>query len=242
MFRNPEKTAIIILNIGICIYLLTMLFSTILGLIEKQKTRAKKKSGQTRIVERIISFMIRNRVALTHYFYFIFVILIVKFGSFNKILMFIGFIVSATGGFFRAWAIRYKLDEDKLIKAGPFRYVRHPRYFGNFLIGLGITILSSNLIIVFLFMVCFFVLYYAKIKNEDKMLGEKYGGEYYEYKRNVGTFIPFYRTLKTKEKIDLRYKEMKPLKSMIAFFWAIIMTCFVAFLLNLKILFSFRLF
>lgn len=79
----------------------------------------------------------------------------------------------------------------KLATRGPYALMRNPLYFGNFLIGLGWSIIAG-LHAVIMFIVSFYVLYVLIIiPHEEKFLLEKFGIEYESYCSRVNRFFPY---------------------------------------------------
>jgi len=80
--------------------------------------------------------------------------------------------------------------KDRLIKTGPYKYVRHPSYSASILALIGFGILTANWII---FSICFLVLlifYIYKVPREEKFLTEKFGKEYIDYRKKTPGFFP----------------------------------------------------
>ena len=101
------------------------------------------------------------------------------------------------GQVWRCWAVGFiGLYRGENVKAralatnGPYALMRNPLYFGNFVIGLGWSILAG-LRGVMLFTVSFIVLYViAIIPHEEAFLMEKFGRDYEEYCVRVKRFRP----------------------------------------------------
>ena len=73
---------------------------------------------------------------------------------------------------------------------GPYAYVRHPLYIGNFLLGLGFAVMAHRGFLIVAFFVMFYVLYASVIHEEEKTLRHTFGAAYTEYSKNVPAFIP----------------------------------------------------
>jgi protein-S-isoprenylcysteine O-methyltransferase Ste14 len=80
-------------------------------------------------------------------------------------------------------------DDGQLIKDGAFARLRHPLYGGSLLIYLSLFLGSLSLISLAVFGVIF--LFYNVISTyEEKILAQKYGQAYGEYRRKVPKWIP----------------------------------------------------
>ncbi|MBQ7221758.1 MAG: isoprenylcysteine carboxylmethyltransferase family protein [Synergistaceae bacterium] len=101
------------------------------------------------------------------------------------------------GQVWRCWSVGYiglyrgeNVKAQALATHGPYSLMRNPLYFGNFIIGLGWSILAGLRGII-IFTLCFYVLYVmAIIPHEEAFLLSKFGVEYEEYCRRVKRFWP----------------------------------------------------
>lgn len=92
----------------------------------------------------------------------------------------------------RSWANCYAIKSEKLTTSGPYAYVRHPLYFGSFLIMIGFLVMLNvhwfiSLILIF---VVIGVVYRNTIRKEEKLLHGKFGQEYIDYRKSVGALFP----------------------------------------------------
>ncbi len=86
--------------------------------------------------------------------------------------------------------IKKHFNENKLLKEGAYRVVRHPIYsIWSFLIVPGIALILNNLLYYSL-PVFLLILTLILIRSEESELESKFGEEYYEYKRNVPLIFP----------------------------------------------------
>lgn len=117
-----------------------------------------------------------------------------------SISTYIGFTLLIIGLAFSIWA-RIKLGRNwsgsveilpnhKLVRDGPFKVVRHPIYLGMILGTLGTSLILGEIITFIVFITSVFTLI-QKSQNEEKLLLEKFGLEYDQYKKEVKSFIPF---------------------------------------------------
>ena len=101
------------------------------------------------------------------------------------------------GQVWRCWAVGYiglyrgeNVKAQSLATHGPYALMRNPLYFGNFVIGLGWSILAG-LRGAILFTLCFYLLYVMVIiPHEEAFLLSKFGAEYQDYCRRVKRFWP----------------------------------------------------
>ena len=113
----------------------------------------------------------------------------------KRYLIFPFLIVSGLGLCLRFWAVSY-LGEDKghlrpvrLITAGPYRYLRHPLYLGNFLIITGLAgYLALPIIPAVVILGGYLIFYYFFARIEERLLA--IFPEYERYHRTVKPFLP----------------------------------------------------
>lgn len=82
------------------------------------------------------------------------------------------------------------LGDHQLIKAGAFKYIRHPAYLGTLLIVSGFGAYSSVYTAAIIFVVAL-LLILRRIGNEEKMLVEYFGSAYSQYQSGSFKVIPF---------------------------------------------------
>ncbi len=82
------------------------------------------------------------------------------------------------------------LSPKKLVKCGPYSFLRHPVYSGFILFTLGLTILKRSIWgLILSIVLSISIVLYAVIFEERKLM-KIYGVEYEEYRKKVGSFIP----------------------------------------------------
>lgn len=72
---------------------------------------------------------------------------------------------------------------------GAYRFSRHPTYAGLFLLMLGFALLSSSVVMIIGAVASFLVVNFTVVRKEEKLLLEKYGDEYANYKSRVRPWI-----------------------------------------------------
>lgn len=123
--------------------------------------------------------------------YLLFVIFIV-FATFNTLYFTVGAILSILSLIWRFWASGYISKNSALTIGGPYRYCRHPLYWGNFLMGLGFSLMCGKIIFVLVFILFFLTAYFPLMKDEEKKLIGIFGDRYLNYIRDVPMFVPFW--------------------------------------------------
>ena len=91
----------------------------------------------------------------------------------------------------RNWSMVLEIRKDhKLIINGPYKYVRHPMYthFWSLMIFQGIML--DNWIQLAYGIITWGILYFLRIKQEEKMMTEEFGDEYIEYITRTWRLVP----------------------------------------------------
>lgn len=113
----------------------------------------------------------------------------------NSILAPIGFFLLLVASFIILWAQKTGRDFDKLKEMGkvktehfcrgPYCYTRIPTQWGLFLLVLGFGFITSAFFVILTTLVSFFIARFIFIDKQEKILAEKYGTPYLEYKKLV---------------------------------------------------------
>jgi protein-S-isoprenylcysteine O-methyltransferase Ste14 len=121
---------------------------------------------------------------------------------FENTLDAIGIFFMVAGEFLRIWSNCYTesrltrsifLQAERLVTAGPYAYTRNPIYLGNFLLGLGLSLLSGVLWLIIFYPLFFAFIYYQIIRLEEEFLSERFKEGFNEYKKNVPRFFPKFK-------------------------------------------------
>jgi protein-S-isoprenylcysteine O-methyltransferase Ste14 len=113
-----------------------------------------------------------------------------------------GFVLISLGLVLSMWA-QYELGKywvggiglhkrHKLVTTGPYRYVRHPLYAGMWLSGIGICLVSLN-ILYGLAALMFAFAYTVRVPFEEHLLRQKFKQQYERYESETGGVIPHIR-------------------------------------------------
>ena len=109
-------------------------------------------------------------------------------------------LVMLAGLTLRVWAVltlgRYftwfitVYDDHKVIRSGPFRFIRHPAYGGALLLFVGTLLFLHAWIGAALSLVFQLFAYVRRIRYEEKMMIERLGAAYMTYTREVRALVP----------------------------------------------------
>jgi protein-S-isoprenylcysteine O-methyltransferase Ste14 len=93
--------------------------------------------------------------------------------------------VLARGQYATSWTMP---EKHRLVKWGPYRFVRHPSYLGYFLMFAGFFVISQNI----LTLVPFIAIpgYILATFREEEMLLKRFGEEYRKYMQETKRLIP----------------------------------------------------
>ena len=116
-----------------------------------------------------------------------------------------GACVSLLGLAIRAWAAGHIRKNTQLATSGPYAFSRNPLYFGSFLLGLGFTIASGQLVLALLFAALFLGIYFPVMRVEASTMAQLFGNEYEVYKRSVPLFFPRLTPFRNGESAQVRF-------------------------------------
>ncbi|MFX1420511.1 MAG: methyltransferase family protein [Promethearchaeota archaeon] len=119
----------------------------------------------------------------------------------NIIISYLGFILYLTGALLilvsRAQIGRFgtaelSTEEDhQLITQGVYNYIRNPMYSGGLIATIGFCLVFRCIITLIIMFIYTFLIYRMRIIEEERILGEKFGKEFEEYKNRTKKLIPF---------------------------------------------------
>ena len=99
------------------------------------------------------------------------------------LIMLVGLIIMS-----RAWKQIHKANGE-LVTSGIYDRVRHPQYFGLFLITVGMLIQWPTIVTLVMWPILMFM-YYRLARREEKEMEDRFGEKYATYRRNVPMFVP----------------------------------------------------
>ena len=100
----------------------------------------------------------------------------------------IGWVQTALGSNFSTTL--HVRQEHTLVTQGPYRWVRHPMYTVLFIHLTALLLLSANWFIGGVPLLAFMLIVATRLKNEERVMAEKFGPAYQDYIRHSGRFLP----------------------------------------------------
>ncbi|KAF1855361.1 hypothetical protein Lal_00011414 [Lupinus albus] len=121
----------------------------------------------------------------------------------GPILLLLGLVMVTAGQYVRSVAMLQagasfnhhvqtrKKDSHELVTSGIYSIFRHPSYFGFFYWGLGTQLVMGNILCFFAYAAVLWMFFSKRIKHEEAKLIEFFQDDYVQYRKRVGTKIPF---------------------------------------------------
>jgi protein-S-isoprenylcysteine O-methyltransferase Ste14 len=86
------------------------------------------------------------------------------------------------------------VDEDhQLIRGGPYRVVRHPIYASMLCVLLGMGFMVASPLLFVIALIFFIAGTEIRVRVEDRLLADRFGEEFREYRRSTSAYIPLLR-------------------------------------------------
>ncbi|MEZ5286868.1 MAG: isoprenylcysteine carboxylmethyltransferase family protein [Vicinamibacterales bacterium] len=92
-----------------------------------------------------------------------------------------GAVIALCGELVRVWAAGHLEKSLEVTSSGPYRWLRHPLYFGSTLIGIGLAVAARHLAVAAIIGVYIGLTLSAARRSEEAHLREKFGGAYDAY-------------------------------------------------------------
>jgi protein-S-isoprenylcysteine O-methyltransferase Ste14 len=86
-------------------------------------------------------------------------------------------------------------ENHRLIRTGPYRFVRHPMYSAYLMLFIGAFLVSGNWVIGGCGVAVIATLMTVRLAREEAMLAEAFGAEHDDYRAATGMFIPMTHTI-----------------------------------------------
>ena len=82
-------------------------------------------------------------------------------------------------------------EDQQIVRAGPYRLVRHPGYGGVLLLWVGAGLASQNCAVAAIILSLMAVAYAYRIKSEESMLQTAFGDQYRSYMQFTWRLVPW---------------------------------------------------
>jgi protein-S-isoprenylcysteine O-methyltransferase Ste14 len=129
----------------------------------------------------VIGVIARMRVALG----FVFGVLVLILAQPTGRSLLVGMSVAAVGELFRIWAAGHLHKSREVTASGPYRFVPHPLYVGSSVMGVGLAISCTSVLVALLIAVYLVTTLTAAIKSEEAYLRRTFGDQYDLYRSGV---------------------------------------------------------
>jgi protein-S-isoprenylcysteine O-methyltransferase Ste14 len=89
------------------------------------------------------------------------------------------------------WSVILELSKNHtLIKTGVYSRIRHPMYTSFFIMAIGQGMLLNNWIAGLSAFISILVLYFLRVPKEERMMTDKFGQKYIDYRKKTGGVFP----------------------------------------------------
>ena len=94
----------------------------------------------------------------------------------------------------RNWSISLQIrNEHRLVTTGIYRFIRHPMYSSFFLLAIAQFMLLPNWFAGTTGLIGTGLLYAFRVRQEERMMVERFGAEYRDYMAHTGRLVPRFR-------------------------------------------------
>lgn len=124
-----------------------------------------------------------------------------RYEAFAPVLKMVGTVLFAAGVFLRFWGILHLKSQftrhvtvregDEIVSTGPYRKLRHPLYTGLFFIAIGMPLYFTSPVAAVVGGALMVWALLKRIDYEEKLLVEKFGGQYEQWMKQRARLIPF---------------------------------------------------
>jgi len=121
----------------------------------------------------------------------------------NLLLTGIGFIFYISGHLLRNWSIRTMKEnwslqieikkEQRIVKEGPYQWMRHPGYLAAILKGIGFALIPNSYYTIIYVMAVYIPLIVIRAQLEERILIKHFGSSYLDYRKEICGFLPLKR-------------------------------------------------
>lgn len=112
----------------------------------------------------------------------------------NHIFQYFGFALILLGPMLTYWAQKSSdIAKKNVVKKGlpisfeygPYRYTRNPSYLGVFIMIIGFGLILNSTFSIIFGIIAYLIIRLFLLKKEEKLLGDKYGQVYLDYKKKI---------------------------------------------------------
>ncbi|HLP86392.1 MAG TPA: isoprenylcysteine carboxylmethyltransferase family protein [Candidatus Paceibacterota bacterium] len=116
----------------------------------------------------------------------------------NDVYQYVGAFLLVTSSVITYWAqktssnYKQKIQKDSnisLFEQGPYKYIRHPTYLSLFLMTIGLCLIINSFSSIIFAVIAYLIIRIFFLRKEEKILENKYGETYSEYKKKVKNWI-----------------------------------------------------
>ena len=129
----------------------------------------------------VIGVIARMRVALG----FVFGVLVLILAQPTGRSLLVGMSIAALGELFRIWAAGHLHKSREVTASGPYRFVSHPLYVGSSVMGVGLAIACTSVLVALLIAIYLVTTLTAAIKSEEAFLRRTFGDQSDLYRSGV---------------------------------------------------------
>lgn len=101
-----------------------------------------------------------------------------------------GIFLICAGEALRLWAAGHLRKDEALTTSGPYAFVRNPLYIGSLAIAAGFALMLQAYLLIPPLLVGFALAYRAETRREEKVLREKFGSTFEQYRQAVPSWVP----------------------------------------------------
>jgi protein-S-isoprenylcysteine O-methyltransferase Ste14 len=134
------------------------------------------------MIDRVISFLARKRVALG----FLTTVAALVMARPTWTTWQVGLLVALAGEAIRVWAAGHLEKGREVTTSGPYRWTAHPLYVGSSLVALGVVIAARNVPVAVLAAIYMGSTITAAVQTEEAFLRRTFGDAYDRYRQSNG--------------------------------------------------------
>ncbi|MCD6217133.1 isoprenylcysteine carboxylmethyltransferase family protein [bacterium] len=127
----------------------------------------------------------------TGYVFLLFVVLLADPSRLYSLpFLIVGSVFFAFGLIIRILAAGTLVKAEELVTGGIYQMTRNPLYLGSLFLGMGLTIMSAQSLLIILYFIIFLPIYNMMINMEEQFLSGAFGRDFEEYRKKVPKLFP----------------------------------------------------